>query len=203
MRRLAFLRGSCHRPGMDYAVISDLWVFGYGSLMWNPGFAYRDSQAATLAGFHRSFCIYSTHYRGTPERPGLVLGLGPGGVCRGLAFRVAAAAADEVQEYLRERELIGYAYAEARVPVRLDDGRVVEALTYVADPAHRHYAGEMGIDQAAEIIMESVGATGLNRDYLINTVRALESHGVVEPSLHALLREVEQRTGMIDAGIGI
>ncbi|MGC2857151.1 gamma-glutamylcyclotransferase [Novispirillum sp. DQ9] len=180
------------------------WVFGYGSLMWNPGFAFDDSVAAVLEGHHRSFCVWSRHYRGTPEAPGLVLGLNPGGGhCEGTAFCIRPEDAAEVRDYLRERELCGYAYVEATLPVRLRDGRTCEAYTFIADRAHRHYAGDLPVDEAAEIIMRAEGVGGLNRDYLINTVRALERHGVHEPPLHALLREVERRTGEIDAGGGI
>lgn len=180
------------------------WVFGYGSLMWNPGFPHGDMVAAMLEGHHRAFCVWSRHYRGTPQAPGLVLGLNPGsGHCDGVAFEVDASDAPDVREYLRERELCGYAYVEAMVPVTLRDGRVREAYTFVADPSHRHYAGDRPVAEAAEIIMRAQGAGGLNRDYLINTVRELERHGVVDPPLHALLREVERRTGELDAGSGI
>lgn len=182
---------------------SDFWVFGYGSLMWKPGFAYLDCGPAVLDGFHRSFCIYSTHWRGTPDHPGLVLGLAPGGCCPGVAFRIERDDEALVRDYLRERELIGYAYREAILPVRLDDGRAVTCYTFVADPAHRQYAGDLGIGPSAEIIMEATGRGGLNRDYLINTVRELEAHGVVEDNLHALLEEVSRRTGDVMAGDGI
>lgn len=184
--------------------MSTFWVFGYGSLMWNPGFRFTDSAPAVLEGHHRSFCVWSRHYRGTPEQPGLVLGLNPGsGQCQGMAFEVAAGEAPEVRDYLRERELCGYAYVEATVSLTLRDGRTCEAYTFVADRAHRHYAGDLPVPEAAEVIMRAQGCGGLNRDYLINTVRELERHGVREAPLHALLREVERRTGEIDAGGGI
>lgn len=181
----------------------EFWVFGYGSLMWNPGFRPLSAEPAVLDGYHRSFCIYSTHYRGTWERPGLVLGLAPGGSCPGVAFRVTRDDAPAVRDYLRERELCGYAYVEATLPVSLRDGRSVEAYTFVADAGHRQYAGDLGIEASAAIIMEAVGRNGLNRDYLINTVKELEAHGVFEPSLHALLEEVWRRTGELQAGDGI
>lgn len=184
--------------------MSDLWVFGYGSLMWNPGFAHAEAVPAVLDGHHRAFCIWSRHYRGTPEQPGLVLGLNPGGGrCDGVAFRVDAADGPDVRDYLRERELCGYAYVEAEVPVALRDGRTCAAYTFIADPDHRHYAGNLAVDEAAEIIMGAQGVGGLNRDYLINTVRELERHGVFDPPLHALLRAVERRTGELEAGSGI
>ncbi|CAA7611331.1 putative cation transport protein chaC-related [Magnetospirillum sp. LM-5] len=181
----------------------DLWVFGYGSLMWRPGFAYAEVRPALLKGWHRSFCLYSMHYRGTPEQPGLVLGLDRGGSCKGLAFRVPAAEADITIDYLNERELVGYAYRPHWAGITLDDGRKVRAYTFVADRGHRHYAGDLGLERQAAIIMDGAGATGLNRDYLINTVRQLEADGFIDKSLHALLVEVERQTGLIDMGAGI
>lgn len=180
----------------------DFWVFGYGSLMWRPGFAYRAALPARLAGYHRAFCIYSQHYRGTPDRPGLVLGLAPGGACDGLAFAVPAGDAERVRAYLDERELAGYAYRAAVLPVDVD-GRRVAAYSFVADPGHPLYAGDLGLERAAAIIMEAGGSAGLNREYLINTIRHLEQQGIVEAELHALLKRVEYLTGIIEAGGGI
>ena len=181
----------------------DLWVFGYGSLMWRPGFEFAEARCARLDGWHRDFCIYSRHWRGTPARPGLVLGLDIGGSCRGVAFRVTAERAGAVIDYLNERELIGYAYVARTLPVILDDGRLVAAYGFVADTAHHHYAGALALEEAAAIIMDAEGCAGLNRDYLINTIRQLEKDGFVEPELHALLVEVERQTGIIEAGSGI
>lgn len=181
----------------------DLWVFGYGSLMWRPGFEFLEARPATLDGWHRGFCVYSMHYRGTPAKPGLVLGLDLGGSCRGVAFRVAAAKAELTIEYLNERELIGYAYEARTLDVHLDDGTRVPSYTFVADTAHRHYAGAMALEDAARIIMDAEGQAGLNRDYLINTVRKLEADGFRDSSLHELLVEVERQTGIIEAGSGI
>lgn len=180
----------------------DLWVFGYGSLMWRPDFPYLEAKPATLDGYHRSFCVYSRYWRGTPERPGLVLGLTPGGICPGLVFRVAEDKRQAVVAYLDERELGSYAYVAKYLPVIVGD-RQIRAYGFVADEAHCHYAGDMALDVAARIIMEAQGVAGLNRDYLINTIRELESHGFVEPDLHALLRTVEELTGIIESGSGI
>jgi cation transport protein ChaC len=181
----------------------DLWVFGYGSLMWRPGFGYAEVRPAVLDGWRRGFCIYSRHWRGTPERPGLVLGLDQGGSCRGLAFRVEAERAAAVKDYLDERELVGYAYLAQTLDIKLDDDRVVGAYVFVADTNHCHYAGHLPLEQAAAIIMDAEGRAGLNRDYLINTIRQLEQDGYAEPELHALLVEVERQTGIIEAGAGI
>ena len=130
---------------VDAAALSTVeWVFAYGSLMWNPGFAYTDRQPAMLDGFHRAFCIYSHHYRGTPAKPGLVLGLDKGGSCRGIALRFAPDTRDAVVAYLNERELIGYAYRPAIVTATLEAGQPVAAYTFVTDPTHPQYAGDLG-----------------------------------------------------------
>lgn len=180
----------------------DLWVFGYGSLMWRPGFAFEEVRSALVTGFHRSFCIFSRYYRGTPAEPGLVLGLAPGGSCRGLAFRIAAAHAAEVKNYLDERELVSYAYVAITLPAETPSG-TVHAYTFVADPEHSQFAGELGLDRSAEIIMRAKGHAGLNRDYLIETVRRLAKEGYDDPCLMPLLRRVELLTGIIEAGGGI
>lgn len=178
------------------------WVFAYGSLMWRPGFPHLQMERALLRGYHRAFCIYSHHYRGTPENPGLVLGLARGGSCRGLALRVADDAVEATIAYLHERELVTYAYKPKFLPVVLPQGEV-RAYCFVADPAHSQYAGDLGIDRSAEIIMNAEGRAGLNRDYLINTVRRLEQEGFSDKHLHALLTRVSYLTGVIEAGGGI
>lgn len=181
------------------------WVFGYGSLMWNPGFPYLDAQPATLKGYLRSFCVYSHYYRGTPQNPGLVLGLDPkaDAVCHGVAFKIADDQKANVIAYLTERELCGYAYRAETLPVTLDCGTEIDAYSFVADPDHALYAGDIGLENAANVIMQASGKTGLNRDYLINSVRELEAHGYGDPHLHELLKKVEYLTGIIEAGAGI
>jgi cation transport protein ChaC len=178
-------------------------VFGYGSLMWRPDFPHRQTAPSILQGYHRSFCIFSHVWRGTRAKPGLVLGLKPGGSCRGVAFQVAAVDRDTVLNTLNERELGTYAYLPLTLPVRLADGGQVAAYCFVADTSHPQYAGDLTQDQAVRIIMEAEGKGGLNRDYLINTVRELDRHGVAEPELQALLSEIARRTGIIEQGGGI
>ena len=182
-----------------------IWVFGYGSLMWRPGFRHAEAAGAVLDGYARSFCIWSEHHRGTPERRGLVLGLAPvaEGYCEGRAFRIAPEDWPDVSAYLEERELRGYAYRPARLPVTLADARTVPAHCFVADPDHPHYAGPLSQETAARVILAARGENGLNRDYLLNTVRALEEHGYREPALHALMARVAELTGEIEAGGGI
>jgi len=178
-------------------------VFGYGSLMWRPGFPYLRSAQAVLKGYHRSFCVYSHVWRGTVEKPGLVLGLTPGDSCRGVAFQVAESDRADVIDYLHDRELGTYAYLPLTLPVELAGGEVVPAYCFVADTTHPQYAGDLPQDEAVAIIMEASGKGGLNRDYLINTVREIEHHGYGEPQLQALLAEVARRTGIIEQGGGI
>src|SRR5437762_8819677 len=125
----------------------DLWVFSYGSLMWRPDFPFIERVEARLIGAHRALCVYSFVHRGTPERPGLVLGLDRGGSCRGVAFRVEAQRAAATIAYLRAREQVTAVYVERRVRVRLDDEREVEALTYVVDRRHVQYAGKLPLDK--------------------------------------------------------
>jgi len=169
---------------------SDIWVFGYGSLMWNPGFAFRESKPALLYGWHRSFCIYSHRYRGTPERPGLVLGLDRGGSCRGMAYRVARANALEVLEYLWDREMVLGVYRPSVLPLRTPAGRL-DCHAFTVDRTHRQYAGRLPDEEVARFIRQGVGLGGRNRDYLVNTVRHLDELGIGDGPLHRLLALVE------------
>jgi cation transport protein ChaC len=162
-----------------------LYVFGYGSLIWRPGFAHLGVHPALLRGFHRRFCLWSRLYRGTPEVPGLVLGLDRGGACRGVAFRVAAEQAGAVLEYLDARENIGneVVYTRRLLPVRLlDGGRMVRAVSYVANRGHPAYC-RPGPEIAAAAIARGVGQAGPNREYLLNTVAHLRAMGVRDSGL--------------------
>ncbi len=165
---------------------AQLWVFGYGSLMWRPGFNHDEVQPALLRGYHRAFCVYSVHYRGTSARPGLVLGLDRGGSCRGRAYRVAARDADEVIAYLDAREQVTSVYLRRRVTIEIGAARV-PAVTYVADRAHSQFAAKLSLPRAAEIILGGHGVAGDNPDYLENTVAHLDELGIVDGPLHELL----------------
>jgi cation transport protein ChaC len=158
--------------------MGDFWVFGYGSLMWRPGFAHTETHRARLHGYRRALCVSSFVHRGTPERPGLVLGLDRGGSCLGLAFRVPGELRDEVTNYLRERELVTQVYLERTLPVRLDSGEAVTALTYIVDRAHPQYAGAMDAGDAAGRVSGSVGVSGPNEEYVFNTVTHLQALGI-------------------------
>lgn len=167
------------------------WIFAYGSLMWDPGFPFVERAHALLHGYHRAMCIYSHVWRGTPERPGLVLGLDRGGACRGIAFRVEPEARAEVIAYLDARERVTDVYLRREQPVRLAGGAgPVTALAYVADRAHRQYAGKLAPEEAARLIAQGVGRAGANVDYLASTVRHLEEMGIADGPLHRLERTV-------------
>lgn len=161
----------------------DLWVFGYGSLMWRPGFAYAEQRRANLTGYHRSLCIFSHVHRGTPETPGLVLGLDRGGRCRGLAFRVEEANREATLAYLREREQATAVYLERVVRIRLDDGRDTRAVTYVADRRHPQYAGRLPFEDLPRLVHQGVGISGANPDYVRSTHARLIELGVSDPVL--------------------
>jgi cation transport protein ChaC len=160
-------------------------VFGYGSLMWRPGFEFIEQAPAALTGAHRSLCIYSFHHRGTLEKPGLVLGLDEGGACRGVVFRVEPDRRDRTLAYLREREQVTDVYVETYKPVSLLDGsgRELEALCYIADRGHPQYAGRLSIETQARLVRSAVGRSGANLDYVLNTVRHLEEAGIDDAEL--------------------
>lgn len=169
-----------------------MWVFGYGSLLWDPGFAVAHSQAATLDGWHRSFCMRSIHHRGTETDPGLVLALdaASGACCRGLALAVADGHEDATLSCLRARELISSAYLERMLDLRLAGGARVTAVTYVIDPHHVQYCGRLPLEDQARIIARARGGRGTNRDYLFNTARHLTAIGLADPDLDRLAERV-------------
>ncbi|MBT8454515.1 MAG: gamma-glutamylcyclotransferase [Alphaproteobacteria bacterium] len=169
-----------------------LWIFGYGSLMWHPGFDFAERRRARLAGYARSFCMRSIHHRGTVEDPGLVLALDAheGSACEGVAFRVEDDKAEAVMTYLRERELISSAYLEATVEIALDDGRTVEAVTYVVDTDHVQYCGGLDLETQAHIIAHAVGGRGPNTEYLYNTTDHLHELDIADEELSWLSRRV-------------
>lgn len=188
-----------------------MWVFGYGSLIWEPGFEVAERRIATLHGWARSFCMWSIHHRGTPERPGLVLALdeAPDRQCTGVAFRVAEGHEARTLDYLRERELVSSAYLERTLPVRLHGAAatggaapdvaaavpdiaapVTPALVYVVDPAHEQYCGDLSEERQAQVISAAVGGRGPNPDYLFNTVAHLQALGIADAALERLAERV-------------
>lgn len=170
--------------------MSDFWVFGYGSLIWRPGFAHAETRRALLHGYRRSLCVLSHVHRGTPDRPGLVLGLDRGGSCVGLAFRVPQGLRDEVTAYLRERELVTNVYLERSLTVRLEGGAHVAALAYVVDRTHAQYAGRMDTGEAARHVSGAIGRSGRNEDYVASTVAHLKVLGIRDRWLEAVAARV-------------
>jgi cation transport protein ChaC len=166
----------------------DFWVFAYGSLIWRPGFDHLERVPARLIGAHRALCVFSHVHRGTPERPGLVLGLDHGGACRGIAYRVAASKRADTVAYLRAREQATLVYREAVRSVWLEGAATqrVSALCYMVDRSHPQYAGRLGLDQQLHLVRQGHGRSGNNRDYVIETVRALEALGCRDRDLHLL-----------------
>jgi glutathione-specific gamma-glutamylcyclotransferase len=172
--------------------LEDLWVFAYGSLMWRPDFSFVERVEARLIGAHRALCVYSFVHRGTPERPGLVLGLDRGGTCRGIAYRVSAVARAGTIAYLRAREQVTSVYRESVRPIWLkgDPERRVPALCYLVDRGHPQYAGRLSLEQQLHHVRQGHGQSGANRDYVIGTVAALEELGYRETELHLLAQRL-------------
>jgi glutathione-specific gamma-glutamylcyclotransferase len=175
-----------HAP-FDHAA-EDLWVFGYGSLIWRPGFDYIERVPARLTGAHRALCVYSFVHRGTPEQPGLVLGLDYGGTCRGMAYRVAAARRAATLAYLREREQVTSVYIERVRPVVLvgQSETRIQAVCYLVDRSHPQYAGKLNLTDQLHLVRTAHGKSGQNRDYVLSTVHALEEMGCRDRGLHLL-----------------
>lgn len=172
----------------------DIWVFAYGSLMWNPQFEFLGMAPAILRGYHRAFCVYSHVWRGTKERPGLVLGLDSGGSCKGQAFHIAGAKAHAVLDYLDRRERVTEVYLRRSVPVTVTPAggaaSRVMAHAYVVDRGHHQYAGKLGLDAAADLIIQGTGKSGPNHEYLASTVGHLDDMGIKESPLHDLEAKV-------------
>ena len=173
-----------------------MWVFGYGSLLWNPGFPVARQEVATLQGFARSFCMSSIHHRGSEETPGLVLALDEiqGHHCTGLALAVEPGHEDQTLAELRERELISSAYLERDLKVELASGETVTAVTYVIDPHHVQYCGDLSLEDQAQIIAVAVGGRGPNPEYLFNTAAHLAEIGLRDADLDWLTTRVQALT---------
>ncbi len=169
--------------------MEDVWVFGYGSLLWHTGFAYRDVTPARVQGYHRALCVYSHVYRGSKERPGLVCGLLPGGSCRGLAFRVAGEDWENVRAYLHEREMIYDVYVPKWVNARLGPNltEIDKVYTFVANARHAQYAGRLSVEDTARLIRHGHGTSGSGMDYLANTVARLAELGIHDRALERIL----------------
>ena len=174
-----------------------LWVFGYGSLIWNPGFEVAERVVARLPGYRRAFCMRSVHHRGTQDNPGLVLALDESldAACDGVAFRAAPGHEDHTLAALRERELVSSAYLERMLHVKLSDGREVKAVTYVIDRDHVQYCGALALDEQAQIIAQAIGGRGPNTEYLYNTAAHLAELGIGDADLEWLSGRVRDIHG--------
>ena len=173
-----------------------VWIFAYGSLIWDPEFTYAETEAALLHGYHRSFCLYSYDYRGTPAQPGLVLGLDRGGSCRGMAFRLSADSVAEAIDRVWLREMSGRRVYDMRLlPVRTGHGtRRALAFTVLRDCPD--YAGRLSLDEAVRLILGAVGRRGTCRDYFENTLRHLERLGLADTLLRSLAKRIEASTAL-------
>lgn len=168
-----------------------VWLFAYGSLMWNPEFAFAEARPALLHGYHRSFCLYSRDYRGTPERPGLVLGLDRGGCCHGIAYRLIPGGVGEALDRIWAREMTGGVYDMRRLAVRTAQGAVT-AQACVVRRQSPDYAGRLSPEAAAALLAGAVGGRGSGRDYLANTVRHIEALGIRDGLLHRIEARVAE-----------
>jgi len=172
---------------------SAVWIFGYGSLMWRPDFPYLEALPGLLYGYHRALCVVSTVYRGTAEKPGLVLGLDRGGSCRGRVFRLAPDDVTPVMEYLHEREMPTNVYDPKFLPVRLGDGRRIAAYTFIVRRDHVQYAGVLEMVEQARLVAQGVGPNGLALEYLGNTLEHLDDLGIREGRLHKIYEMAKEK----------
>ncbi|USG61075.1 gamma-glutamylcyclotransferase [Sneathiella marina] len=180
-------------PLPDLPKNEDLWIFGYGSLMWRPGFEHLGVQDAQLFGYHRAFCVSSVVHRGTREKPGLVLGLDRGGSCKGKGILCPAAIREPVIDYLYRREMVTRVYVPKMVRIKTGSGgEMVPALTFVADPAHEQYCGKPTVEDAARIIAGAHGRGGPNRDYLASTLEHLDDFGIADGPLHQIMTLIDR-----------
>jgi len=175
----------------------DYWVFGFGSLMWRPGFDFEETSVADLFGFRSDMCFLSVHYRGTPEAPGLVCGLveanDASAFCRGRAFKIRKESVSQVEAYLDKRELITDIYVPSAVTIRLVDGRSVTARTYLSDASHEQYIGHWSVGEKAEAIATGVGSEGASLEYLENLLSHLSELMIHDEHLSELLKQAVNR----------
>lgn len=172
---------------------SQLWLFGYGSLIWNPEFEYEEMRPARMTGFERSFCMWSIHHRGSVEKPGLVLALdaNPEAICDGIAFRIAEDKAADIMAQVRERELVSAAYVEVAHAVQFKDGGQVDAIAYVIERDHAQYCGGLSLEEQAQVIATSTGGRGHNADYLFNTAAHMVELGIEDRDMMWLVSRVQ------------
>ncbi len=171
---------------------SGFWVFGYGSLIWRPGFEFVERSHATIFGFHRALCVLSHVHRGTPEQPGLVLGLDRGGSCQGVAYRVEESTRAATINYLREREQVTMVYREITPVATLADGRCVRALAYAVDRTHHQYSRQLQLNEVIRAVRQGVGQSGPNPEYIINTHEHLIAMGIRDHMLETVVKGLSE-----------
>lgn len=188
MSSLIYVNHSDWRKAKSETTIpnTNLWIFGYGSLMWDPGFSFVESQCARIFGYHRQLCLWSIEYRGTRENPGLILGLDHGGSCQGIGYKVRDSDIDTVTDYLFEREMITDLYRPILLPLRFDSGKTVTALTFVSKPDHPQYAGRLNFKEVVRIVRGARGPRGSNIQYVTSTVKHLTELGISNTELHRI-----------------
>lgn len=179
-----------HDPLDGIARLPAQWVFAYGSLIWHPDFEFAERHLVRIHGYHRAFCISSTRYRGTPEAPGVVLGLDRGGSCHGVVYRMLPGHEARIVEGLYQREMPNHVYTPRLLPVRLADDRRIEAITFIARRDHPAYL-RLSRDELLRRLSSCRGGRGLNREYAINTWHALREWGIEDAGLGAIARELE------------
>jgi len=182
-RRASLVSTLAANPGRD------VWVFGYGSLMWNPAFHYIERRAGLVRGYHRSFCLRTELGGGEPGKPGLMLALDRGGSCHGVAFKIADDAVEEELDIVWKREMLAGAYRPRWLRVSSPDGDC-HAVTFVINRDFRHYAGGLPECETVRYLATAGGRLGTCREYLENTVQQLDMLGVRDGTMHALLRKV-------------
>ena len=189
VRSDAELEASLDQTLAGHPAPEDLWVFGYGSLMWNPAFLHEERRLGTIRGYHRRFCLTLTRGRGSPDCPGLMLALDRGGICRGIAFRIAADRLRAELLLVWRREMLSGAYLARWTDVRTEAG-IVRAVTFVANQAHQRYSGRLTEAATAERIRLAGGELGSCRDYFDRTVGALHTLGIADQALTRVGRAV-------------
>lgn len=167
----------------------DLWVFGYGSLMWRPGFDYLERHSCQLHGYHRALCVWSHVHRGTEQQPGLVLGLARGGSCHGLAFRIGEANKQAVADYLFAREMPTAVYLAKFFNIRIA-GKMRKVLSFIADTGHPQYVGQCSDEKLLAALRSAQGISGTSRDYLASSVEHLQAQGLRDKHLESLLAQL-------------
>jgi cation transport protein ChaC len=184
-------RDASRRAMMDAIGDGEIWLFGYGSLMWNPCIHYLDRQSALLRGFHRNFCLHAPTGRGSPEKPGLMLALKNGGSCRGIAYRIDPAVAEHELSIVWNREMVSGAY-QPKLLKLLTPQAEIKAITFVVNRQHPRFVPSIEQQQAARLIAQAEGWLGSCDEYLFSTVDHLDELGVVDGPMHELKRLVEK-----------